>query len=148
MSHPDFPAMKNPIRLYALTAAILAIAFSLVLLCAPTTAFAQAPNPAPVAAASTPFYASGEFWTTVFAIVAGIFGIWKNSQHSTAQKINESLVLGIEKATKIPRVADYERQIKQTIQAKATEYGVQPLLHRLVQDLTEPAAQPDAGGES
>jgi hypothetical protein len=99
-----------------------------------------APAPSVTVAAPVPFYATEAFWATVLAVVSGLFGIWKNRQASTHQKINESLVLGIEQATKIPEVVAFESRIKKTIQASATGYGVQPLLHRIVQDLTEPAA--------
>ncbi len=95
------------------------------------------PAPAPVV---IPWYANEALWSTLFAVAAGVFGIVRNSQLSTHQKINEALVLGIEQATKIPAVAAFENRIKADIQTRAAELGVQPVLHRIVQDLTEPAA--------
>ena len=97
-------------------------------------------------AAQPPFYSTSEFWAGLFAVVTGIVAIWKNNQASTGAKINETLILAIEQATKLPGVSEHEQRIKRLIQSKATELGVHPLLHRLVQDLTEPAAKPDSGG--
>jgi hypothetical protein len=97
---------------------------------------------APAVAVTAPFYTSADFWSVVFGVVAGIVAIVKNSALSAHQKINEALVLSIEEVTKLPGVAEAEQKIKTLIQAKATALGVQPLLHRIVQDLTEPAAQP------
>lgn len=113
------------------------------LCCLPLTIHAQAagsPTVTTVVVAAPPWYLSETLWATVIAFVSGVIAIWKNNAASTHQKINDALVLGIEQATQIPEVAAFESKIKSTIQAKATALGVQPILHRIVQDLTEPAA--------
>ncbi len=110
----------------------------------PSALLAQAADAvAPVVTLTVPasapaFYATGEFWSALFGLVAGIVAIWRNQTASAHQKVNESLVLAIEQVTKLPEVAAAEQRIKQAIQAKATALGVQPLLHRIVVDLTEP----------
>jgi|GEM_PF-4886469 len=100
-------------------------------------------DPVQQVAASAPFYVSGEFWTSLFALVAGLTAIWKHKaanaaqkELTTAQKITQSVILGVEAATKIPEVAEYEKTVKRIIRNKAEELGVQPLLNRAVRDLT------------
>ncbi len=70
------------------------------------------------------------------ALVSGLIAIWQNKQASTARKITASIVLGVEQATKLPQVAAAEKQIKATIRQHAQDAGIQPLLDRLVQNLT------------
>ncbi|MES2696913.1 MAG: hypothetical protein V4773_25835 [Verrucomicrobiota bacterium] len=134
--------MRNPLRSLVLLAALFSVLLAgLSFLASP--AFSQTANPAPTvvltAAPATPFYSSSEFWSAIIAAIGGLIAIWKNSQASTSKKVNESLVLAIEEATKIPEVAAFEQRIKGKIRETATKAGVQPVLHRLVKDLTEPA---------
>lgn len=103
--------------------------------------FAQAAVDAPVALAPQPasavaWYANPTLWATAIAFVTGILGIWSHKEKTRAQKINESLIMGIESATRIPEVAAQEKAIKERIKQYAENAGVQPLLARLVQDLT------------
>lgn len=90
--------------------------------------------------AATPFYASETFWSALFALAGTVFGIWRNAKLSTHQKITSALIEGIEAASKLPEVAAYEGKVKQTIQDSAREWGIQPVLHAIVQEVTEPAA--------
>jgi hypothetical protein len=90
---------------------------------------------------------NADTWLAVVTLVSGLIAIWKHQQAndataavSTWQKVAKSLVLGVETAASLPEVAAAESKVKSVIQAKATEYGVQPVLHQLVQLLTEPAA--------
>lgn len=135
-------------------AAIIAIALALMLVLVITqpAAHAQAvpalssqPSAISAVPAPVPFYASGEFWSGLFGVVAGIVAIWRNQAASTSRKVSETLVLAIEEATKLPGVAESEQRIKTLIREKATDLGVQPLLHRMVKNLTEPA--PSAGAD-
>lgn len=98
----------------------------------PALAQASAATPAPVADDSslTTFVSIG------LALVTSLIAIWKNKQASTSRKIVESIVVGVEEATKLPQVRDAEKRVKDTIRAKATELGVEPLLNRVVKDLT------------
>lgn len=134
--------MQNTTR-RSLFAALLGLLLCALCLTAANTGFAQAavdpatpivlaPQPAPALA----WYANPTLWATVIAFVTGILGIWQHGEKTKAQKINESLVLGIESATRIPEVAAQEKAIKERIKQYATDAGVQPLLARLVQDLT------------
>lgn len=126
--------MKTYRSLFAFVALLFAA------LCLAGHAFAQTVPALVVAApAAAPFYASGEFWTGLFGLVAGIVAIWRNQAASTSRKVNETLVLAIEEATKLPGVVEAEQRIKQLIRDRATDYGVQPILHRIVKDLTDPA---------
>lgn len=129
-------------QLSALSLWLLALCVLCVLCVSP--AFAQsAPALNVIAApAAVPFYASGEFWTGLFGVAASLVAIWRNGAATNARKINDTLVLGIEEVTKLPGVAEHEQRIKTYLREKATDLGVQPLLHRIVQDLTEPAAKP------
>ncbi|HTJ77954.1 MAG TPA: hypothetical protein VL357_03085 [Rariglobus sp.] len=109
----------------------------LVLVLHPVTAYAQAAAPAGAAVVvSTPWYADGTVISSIIAAVMAIFGVWSHTEKTTAQKITESLVVGIEQATKLPKVAAAEAEIKAKIQSVASDYGVQPLLDRIVQDIT------------
>ncbi len=127
--------MKNALRLLPFLLAALAFAFALAL---PTLAQVAPADPAPVVAAPATDDAGG--MTTIvsiaLALVSGLVAIWQNRKASTAQKVTESLVLGIEQATKLPQVQEAEKRIKGIIRDKATQLGVQPLLHRAVKDLT------------
>lgn len=75
--------------------------------------------------------------SVIVAVVSGLVAIWQNKSASTAKKVTQSVILGIEHATKLPEVAAMEKRIKATIRQKATDLGVQPLLHTAVRDLTE-----------
>ncbi len=127
--------MKNALRLLPFLLAALAFAFALAL---PALAQVAPADPAPVVAGPTADDAGG--MTTIvsiaLALVSGLVAIWQNRKASTAQKVTESLVLGIEQATKLPQVQEAEKRIKGIIRDKATQLGVQPLLHRAVKDLT------------
>ncbi len=127
--------MKNALRLLPFILAACAFAFALAL---PAFAQVAAADPAPVVVSPSDS-AGGPVTTLVsiaLALVSGLVAIWQNRKASTAQKVTESLVLGIEQATKLPQVQDAEKRIKGIIREKATELGVQPLLHRAVKDLT------------
>ena len=95
-----------------------------------------APDAKPPVVASTPWYADGTVIAGFIAFITSITAIWSHTEKRTAQKISESLVAGIEAATKIPAVAAQEKIIKARIQAVATDYGVQPLLDKIVQEVT------------
>lgn len=121
----------------------------IVLLTALLPVFALAADAVPAASTGFNFAAllNGDVLMGLLTVISTLFGIWKHNAASASdkeltlsQKINQSLVLGIETASKIPEVIAAENKMKAIIQAKATEYGVQPALHRIVQDLTEPAA--------
>lgn len=126
--------MKNLLRLLPFLLAALAFAFALAL-----PAFAQT-SPADAAPAVTAAADESASTTTIvsiaLAVIGGLVAIWKNKQASTAQKITQSVILGVEQATKLPQVQALEKQIKGNIRAKAAELGVQPLLHAVVKDLT------------
>lgn len=101
------------------------------------TAEAVADAPATVGpAASATDTSMTTIVSLVLALVGGLVAIWKNSQASTAKKITQSLVLGVEQATQLPEVQHLEQKIKFTIREKAKDLGVQPLLHEVVKDLT------------
>jgi hypothetical protein len=95
----------------------------------PLLAQASAPD-------AIPFYASDTFWAVALALVSGIVAILRNKTATTAQKINAALVLGIEQATQLPEVAAAETKVKNLIRAKAQQAGVEPILNRIVKDLT------------
>lgn len=112
-------------------------------------AFAQAvaaTAPAPAAPSLLSLLSGGNI-AVLFGLVSSLIAIWKHKaasasdkQLTTAQKINQSLILGIETAGQIPEAAAAIDKVKAVVQAKATEYGVQPVLHSLVQTFTDPAA--------
>lgn len=112
----------------------------------PLAQTAAATTNATSATAATPFYLNGELWSIVIAVVSGLVAVWKNAQANTHQKIAQSVILGVEQASKLPEVATYETKIKDTIRQVATDYGVQPILHDLVQQLTEIDGDADAAG--
>jgi hypothetical protein len=89
-----------------------------------------------VAAAAIPFYATTEFWTALFGLISALVAICKNSALKDHQKVNQALVLTIEAASKLPEIVAAEQRFKGMIAAKAEQLGVQPLLDRIVQDLT------------
>ena len=92
----------------------------------PPTVIAPADAPTPLAV----------YVSIVVALASGLVAIWKNNQATKAQKIIRSVVLGVEQATQLPEVRAAEEKIKATIKQKATDLGVQPLLHEIVKDLT------------
>jgi hypothetical protein len=83
-----------------------------------------------------PWYADGAVIGGIIAALTSIFAIWSNKQMRTAEKISRSLVEAIEVASRIPAVATKEKEIKQSINATVTRLGVQPLVHRIVKDVT------------
>lgn len=124
------------LRLLPFLFGAFAFAFAFLL---PTLPLVAQTAPVDAAAAAT---ATGDATSTTtlvsiaLAVIAGLVAIWKNAQASTAQKITQSIVLGVEQATKLPHVQAAEAEIKATIRRKAQELGVQPLLHEIVKDLT------------
>lgn len=131
-------ATKNTLRLLPFILAALVFAFALAL-----PAFAQA-----AAAADAPIVMGGgnvaepdgssltTIISIVVALVSGLVAIWQRKEASTARKVTESIVLGVEQATKLPQVQAAEKQIKAKIRQQATDLGVEPLLNRVVKDLT------------
>lgn len=103
----------------------------------PADAVTQASGLSPQVSPSTPWYLSTEFFAALFSLAAGIVAVVKDQSKKKAEKINSILVLGIEAATKIPKVAEFEKKIKGDIRQKAEQLGVQPVLDRLVKDLTK-----------
>lgn len=109
---------------------------------------------APVSAL-TSLLSNGTLWMAAISAISTLVAIWKNqtgaaanAQLSTAQKINQSLILGIETAGQLPEAQAAVAKVKSIVQAKATEYGVQPLLHAAVQLFTEQAATASAAPAS
>lgn len=86
--------------------------------------------------AAAPWYLNGAMWLALITAALGIAAVWQNKEKRTADKINETLVLGIEAASRIPEVQAYEKKIKQQIQTQAQKAGVQPALDKIVQLLT------------
>ena len=89
----------------------------------------------------------GSLWATMFALIASLVAAFKIREGNAtkdklliSQKINQSIIIGIETAGRIESVKPEIDKVKSIIQAKATEYGVQPSLHILVQNYTDPAA--------
>jgi membrane protein implicated in regulation of membrane protease activity len=91
---------------------------------------------AAAASSTTPWWQSTGFIAAAVAFIPSVIAIWQNKSKKTAQKLNETLVEGIELAATIPEVVAAEKKIKDQIKATAEKYGVEPLLHRLVKDLT------------
>ena len=125
--------MKNKLLTWFLLLGALVFAFGLLV---PALHAQAAAAPAVVAPAGVPFYASGDFWSALFGLVAGITAIWKHTELSTTKRALQAVVLGVETATKIPEVAAAETKVKAIIQDKAAQLGIQPILDRVVQDLT------------
>jgi hypothetical protein len=95
------------------------------------------------ATVAAPFYTDGAFIGAVIAGIMSLVALWSHNEKNTAikdkttaQKVSESLVIAIETATKIPAFAEKEKAFKQAINEKVTKLGVQPLVHRLVKDVT------------
>ncbi|MFA6962428.1 MAG: hypothetical protein WC205_16860 [Opitutaceae bacterium] len=129
--------MKN-IRLLILSAVALAAVLSFAPQLAQAADAAAEPTSVVTSAATTttPWYADGAVIGAVIAAVTSLLAIWQHGEKKTAQKVSESLVVAIESATKIPAVAAQEKAIKAKIKSVAEDYGVQPLLDRIVQDVT------------
>jgi uncharacterized membrane protein len=89
-----------------------------------------------VVSSTTPWYLSTSFIAAAVAAIPSLIAIWQNKSKKAAQKLNETLVKGIELATTIPEVVAAEKKVKDKIKETAEKYGVEPLLHRLVKDLT------------
>ena len=109
---------------------------------------------APAATSIVSLLSSGSTWMALITLVSTLIAIWKhNAANSagvhltTAQKINQSLILGIETAGQIPEAVAAVDKVKAVVQAKATEYGVQPVLHALVETFTTPAATATAAAK-
>lgn len=85
---------------------------------------------------SAPWWSGAEAISAVIALCTGLIAVWQRNEKKTAQKVNESLVIAIEAATKIPAVAAQEKAIKAKIRTVTDDLGVAPLVHRLVKDLT------------
>ena len=141
--------MKTKLATLLLTA-ILAIAIAAPV-AAPAAATAPAPDitlatatPAPLllaqadapAPAATPWYLNGVTWLALISAALGAVAAWQNKDKTRAEKINATLILGIEAASKIPEVERYEKMIKGRIKQEAARAGVQPALDKLVQILT------------
>lgn len=124
---------SSPFALLAILSAFLLVAFFYAVLTLPAHA---AEAGAEAVATAVPWYADGAVIGGVIAAVTSLLALWANKAKNTAQKVSESLVIAIETASKIPAVAEKEKAIKQAINAKVTELGVQPLVHRIVKDVT------------
>lgn len=116
---------KSSLLRAALCGLLLAVATA-------TPALAQTAAAAPAAEESS----VATLLSIGLALATSLIAIWKNKQASTQRKIVESIVVGVEEATKLPQVREAEKRVKDTIRAKATELGVEPLLNRVVKDLT------------
>lgn len=136
--------MKNR-YLFPLLAAVIACLIAVV--CPTAHAAGLAPDSASfhggaillaqaTAPTSQPFYTTTEFWTAIFALATGLVAVWRNNLLTQHQKVNQALVLSIEAASKIPEVVAAEEKFKTLISDKATQLGIEPLLNRLVKDLT------------
>ncbi len=128
--------MKNTLRLLPFVlfiVAAFAFAFALTL-----PAFAQtvvdSTQPAQVVAVEET--SATTLVSIAIALITGLLAIWQKKEASTAKKITASIVLGVEQATKLPQVQEQERRIKGMIRAHAENLGVEPLLQRVVKDLT------------
>ncbi len=117
-----------------LPALLLALACLLCVLLSPAAFGQEAAASAP--AVTAPWWSGAEVISAVIALATGLIAVWQHKEKKTAQKVSESLVLAIEAATKIPAVADKEKAIKAKIRETVTDLGVQPVVHRLVKDLT------------
>jgi hypothetical protein len=74
--------------------------------------------------------------SVAFALLSGIAAIWQNQRASKTQKIAQSIILGVEQATRLPQVQQLERTVKARIAAKSEELGVKDELHALVKKHT------------
>lgn len=103
---------------------------------APAAVDSPAATPAPVVVTPTPVWLSTEFFAALFAAAAGIVAIWQNKEKKTAQKVSASLVVAMEAASKIPVVAEHEKAIKAKLRQKLEASGAQPVVERLLKNLT------------
>lgn len=87
-------------------------------------------------AAPAPWYSDGAVIGIIISSIMSLVAVWSHKSKKTAQKVSESLVIAIEAATKIPAVAEKEKLIKAKLRQEFEDIGVQPLVHRLVKDLT------------
>jgi hypothetical protein len=70
------------------------------------------------------------------ALVSGLAAIWQNGKATQNQKIAQSIILGVEQATKLPQVAEFEKRVKGTIAQKTRELGIEKEVDALVQRVT------------
>jgi ABC-type nickel/cobalt efflux system permease component RcnA len=103
-------------------------------LCLPATALAA--DAAATDGDATPLWLSPGFYSALIALATGMIAIWQNAAKKTAQKVSETLVLAIEEASKIPAVADKEKEIKKKIQEVNERYHIEPVVKKLVEKLT------------
>jgi hypothetical protein len=109
---------------------------------APVPLVAQIDAPAPsapdksITLPATPWYADGAVIGAAIAAITSLLAIWSHKEKSKAQMVSESLVVAIEAASKIPQVAAQEKAIKAKLKSEFEALGVQPLVDRIVQDLT------------
>jgi hypothetical protein len=113
-------------KVIMLVTAILAVAIPVI----------NAADAASGSAAAAPWYLSTDIIAAVIALATGALAIWQNKEKRTAQKVSETLVVAIEQASKIPAVAEKERELKAKIKEVTTKAGVEPVVNKLVNLLT------------
>lgn len=104
----------------------------------PVSHFAQIEAPAPSPAAETADSANnlGTLIAIALALVSGLAAIWQNQKATQSQKIAQSIILGVEQATRLPQVQEFEKKVKGTIAQKTRDLGIEKEVDALVQRVT------------
>ena len=90
-----------------------------------------APTPAPA------FWLTPEVITGAFGLVASIIAVIQNRKKSTAEKIRDTLILGIEHGSVMAARSGNPEAVKYAIRARAVAAGIEAILAPRVQNLTE-----------
>jgi hypothetical protein len=100
-------------------------------------------NPAPVVPNPlVSLLTDSRTYDALLTFSAAIFAWWKQSKLTTSKKALVAVVKGVEFATSLPEVQQFEQTVKAAISKQALALGVQDDLHKIVQNVTvEPAAK-------
>lgn len=94
--------------------------------------FAQTEAPAPDTSETN----WGALVGIALALVSGLAAIWQNQKATQSQKIAQSIILGVEQATRLPQVQEFEKKVKGTIAQKTRDLGIEKEVDALVQRVT------------
>jgi len=96
----------------------------------------EAPAPSPSAEAADSASNLGTLIAIALALVSGLAAIWQNQKATQSQKIAQSIILGVEQATRLPQVQEFEKKVKGTIAQKTRDLGIEKEVDALVQRVT------------
>ncbi|BET67171.1 hypothetical protein ASA1KI_20890 [Opitutales bacterium ASA1] len=82
-------------------------------------------------------------------LISGLVGIWRgNRKASTTRRVLESVVIGVEAASRMPTSGLDGRRLKRAIEIRAVAAGVEPMLRQVVREVAEPTIDDEEAGRA